>query len=133
MLPHFDEYCHVDHDDTAHNASEALGYNEYIMSILGRFASEAKVKAMDELDIANLNGQTLNEICRMLKRRRAEEGFSYRTHHAGLNDPTDPSTWGLPVYHGSKWVTALSITRYLRAFPQYREVLSQFGVNFDSI
>jgi len=102
------------------------------MSILSRFDSEVKVEAMDKFDIADLNGRTLNEICRMLKRRRAEEGFSYRTHHAVRNDPTDPSTWSLPVYHASKWVTALSITRYLRVFPQYRDVLSRFGVNSDS-
>jgi hypothetical protein len=80
-----------------------------------------------------MNGQILNEICRMLKKRRAEDGFSYRTHHAGQNDPTDPSTWGLPVYHSSKWITVLSIIRFLRAFPQYQDVLCQFEVNPESI
>jgi hypothetical protein len=110
-----------------------MGYNEHVMSILGRFDSEAKVMVMDKSGVVYLNGRTLNEICRMLKRRRAEDGFSYRTHHAGRNDPADPSTWSLPVYHASTWTTALSISRYLRAFPQYREVLSQFGVDPDSV
>ena len=85
------------------------------------------------MNIANVNGRTLNEICRMLKRRRAEDGFSYRTHHAGQNDPEDPSTWNLPVGHGLTWITALSIVRYLRAFPRYRGVLSQLGIDLDSI
>ena len=81
------------------------------------------------MNIADVNGQTLNEICRALKSRRAEDGFSYRTRHAGRNDPDDPSTWSLPVYHGPTWITALSIIRYLRAFPRYRDVLCQFGVD----
>lgn len=85
------------------------------------------------MDIANVNSQTLNEICRMLKRCRAEEGFSYRTHHSGKNDPKDPSTWSLPVCHGPAWITALSIIQYLRAFPRYQKVLSQFGINPKSI
>ena len=85
------------------------------------------------MDIVNVDGQTLNEICRALKYRRAEDGFSYRTHHAGRNDPVDPSTWSLPVYHGSKWNTISSITRYLQAFPHYRDVLLQFDVDPDSL
>jgi hypothetical protein len=85
------------------------------------------------MDLTKANGRTLNEICRTLKRRRAEEGFSYRTHHAGRNDPADPSTWSLPVCHGPTWITALSIIHYLRAFPHYCDVLSQFGVDIESI
>jgi hypothetical protein len=88
---------------------------------------------MGKMDIADASGQTLNEICRTLKRRRAEDGFSYRTYDAGRNDPTDPSTWSLPVYHGSTWSSVSCIVRYLRAFPNYQSVLSQFGVDPQSI
>ena len=85
------------------------------------------------MDIANVSGRTLNEICRMLKRRRAEDGFSYRTRDAGRNDPADPSTWGLPIYHGSTWSIVSCIVLYLRTFPKYQSVLSQFGVDPKSI
>ena len=85
------------------------------------------------MDIANASGQVLNDICRMLKRRRAKEGFSYRTHHSGRNDPSDPSTWSLPVCHGPTWLTRLSIVRYLRAFPNYQDEIVQFGIDPASI
>src|SRR3972149_8009762 len=88
-------------------------------------AMRARVTVMDA---PTANGHTLNEICRALKRRRAEDGFSYRTHHAGRNDPSDPSTWDLPVRHCSSWIAALSVAQYLHTFPQYKDVLSQFGV-----
>jgi hypothetical protein len=85
------------------------------------------------MDSTNASGKTLNEICRTLKRRRAEDGFSYRTHDAGRNDLADPSTWSLPVYHCSTWYLVSCIVRYLHAFPNYQSVLSQFGVDPQSI
>ena len=94
---------------------------------------EASLGKMNNMDIANASGRTLSEICRMLKSRRAEDGFSYRTHHAGRNDPNDPSTWSLPVCHGKTWLAALSIIRYLRAFPRYQDSLSQFDIDFKTI
>lgn len=85
------------------------------------------------MDIRHASGRTLNEICRELKRRRAEDGFSYRTHYADRNDLTDPSTWSLSVYHGPTWITALGIIRYLRAFPRYQAVLSHFGIDVEGV
>jgi hypothetical protein len=100
---------------------------------LGPLCFIASASWMDKMDIANVDGRTLNEICRQLKRRRASDGFSYRAYHAGQNDPTDPATWDLPVYHGASWNTALSIVRYLRAFPRYRDALLQFSIDPNSI
>ncbi len=85
------------------------------------------------MNFSEANGQILNDICRALKLRRAEDGFSYRTHSAGRNDPDDPSTWNLPVYHCSVWIVKLSIIHYLRAFPHYCDVLPQFGINPESV
>ena len=85
------------------------------------------------MNIADVVGRTLTEICRALKVRRAGDGYSYRTHHAGQNDPTDPSTWNLPVYHCPVWLARSSIIRYLIAFARYVDVLSQFGVAPDTI
>ena len=85
------------------------------------------------MNIEDVNSRTLNEICRMLKRRRAEDGFSYRTRHAGRNEPNDPSTWSLPIHHGPAWITSLSIVRYLQAFPRYRDVLAQFDIDPRSV
>ena len=85
------------------------------------------------MDIASVDGRTLNEVCRALKQRRAADGFSYRTRHAGRNDPSDPSTWILPVHHSPTWIIALSVIRYLRAFPRYQDVLSHFGIDADSV
>ena len=85
------------------------------------------------MDIVSADGQTLREVCRTLKRSRTEDGFSYRTHHAGQDDPLDPSTWNLPVYHGAKWATIMSLKRYLRAFPKYQSVLSEFGIDVQSL
>ncbi len=84
---------------------------------------------MNDMDIANATGRMLNNVCRALKQRRAQDGFSYRTRHAGRNDPSDPSTWSLPVCHGPTWLTELSIVRYLRAFPDYQDVLAQFDID----
>jgi len=85
------------------------------------------------MNITNASSKTLNEICRALKRRRADDGFSYRTQHAGRNDPANPSTWSLPVYHYPVWIAKSSIIRYLLTFPQYQDVLPQFGINPESV
>jgi hypothetical protein len=85
------------------------------------------------VDIKSVSAQTLHEICRTLKSRRANDGYSYRTHHAGRNDLSDPSTWNLPVYHGSTWVATECIIQYLHTFPHYRDVLSQFGIDDQSM
>jgi hypothetical protein len=85
------------------------------------------------MDIMNVNGRTLREICRTLKQCRAEDGFSYRTFNAGQDDPSNPSTWSLPVYHGSKWATMLNLKRYLQAFPKYQSILAQFGIDPQSL
>ena len=83
------------------------------------------------MDIANANGNIMNEICRELKRRRARDGFSYRAWHAGQNDPKNPSTWDLPVRHTTTWISALCIIQYLRTFPQYLNVLDEFNISID--
>lgn len=85
------------------------------------------------MNIKDANGRTLNEICRALKRRRAKDGFTYRTRNSGLNDPSDPSTWRLPVYHGKASIISTSIVSYLRAFPWYSDALPQFGIDPASI
>ena len=85
------------------------------------------------MDIASANGRILNNICRALKYRRAEDGFSYRTLHAGRNDPHDPSTWNLPVCHSPTWIIRLSIIRYLHAFPNHQDMLLYFDIDPVSI
>jgi len=88
---------------------------------------------VSDTGITNVNSRTLSEICRALKLRGAEDEFSYRTRHIGQNDPDDPSTWNLPVYHCPVWFARFSIVSFLIVFPRYRDVLSQFGINPESI
>src|SRR5574341_2674093 len=95
--------------------------------------SSRSMSRINDMDITTINSRTLNDICRALKHRRVEDGFSYRTRHAGRNDPIDPSTWNLPVYHCPVWFARFSMISYLTAFPRYRDVLSQFRINPESV